>query len=97
MSARLTVQETADFLRTLDGVLILTHVRPDGDTIGCAAALCKGLRGMGKVAHICPGTGETHLFTPYLEGLLAPEGFQPDTVVSVDIAEASQYAQKPRS
>ena len=41
MSARLTVQETADFLRTLDGVLILTHVRPDGDTVGCAAALCK--------------------------------------------------------
>ena len=39
MSARLTVQETADFLRTLDEVLILTHVRPDGDTVGCAAAL----------------------------------------------------------
>ena len=29
MSARLTVQETADFLRTLDGVLILT-VRGSG-------------------------------------------------------------------
>ena len=47
MSARLTVQETADFLRTLDGVLILTHVRPDGDTVGCAAALCRALRALG--------------------------------------------------
>ena len=50
MSARLTVQETADFLRTLDGVLILTHVRPDGDTVGCAAALCRALRQLGKRA-----------------------------------------------
>ena len=50
MSARLTVQETADFLRTLDGVLILTHVRPDGDTVGCAAALCRALRARGRTA-----------------------------------------------
>ena len=56
MSARLTVQETADFLRTLDEVLILTHVRPDGDTVGCAASLW------------------------------APEGYVPQSVVSVDIA-----------
>ena len=54
MSARLTVQETADFLRTLDEVLILTHVRPDGDTVGCAAALCRALRGMGKAAYLLP-------------------------------------------
>ena len=82
----MTYTEAAAWLRAHDRYLILTHKRPDGDTIGCAAALCRGLRGMGKTAHICPGTGETHLFTPYLEGLLAPEGFRPDTVVSVDIA-----------
>lgn len=82
----MTVKEAADWLGSHDRYLILTHKRPDGDTIGCAAGLCRGLRGLGKTAHICPGTGETHLFTPYLEGLLAPEGFQPETVVSVDIA-----------
>ena len=82
----MTVKEAAAWLGSHDRYLILTHKRPDGDTIGCAAALCRGLRGLGKTAHICPGTGETHLFTPYLEGLLAPEGFQPETVVSVDIA-----------
>ena len=82
----MTVTEAAAFLREHDNYLILTHKRPDGDTIGCAAGLCRGLRGLGKTAHICPGTGETHLFTPYLEGLIAPEGFQPETVVSVDIA-----------
>ena len=82
----MTVKEAAAWLGSHDRYLILTHKRPDGDTIGCAAALCRGLRGLGKTAHICPGTGETHLFTPYLEGLIAPEGFQPEAVVSVDIA-----------
>ncbi|MBM6886137.1 DHH family phosphoesterase [Pseudoflavonifractor phocaeensis] len=82
----MTIKEAAAWLDSHDRYLILTHKRPDGDTIGCAAALCRGLRGLGKTAHICPGTGETHLFTPYLEGLIAPEGFQPETVVSVDIA-----------
>ena len=82
----MTYTEAAAWLKDHDRYLILTHKRPDGDTIGCAAALCLGLRGLGKTAHICPGTGETHLFTPYLEGLLAPEGYEPETVVSVDIA-----------
>ena len=64
MSARLTVQETADFLRTLDEVLILTHVRPDGDTVGCAAALCRALRDMGKAACLLPNEGTTETYLP---------------------------------
>ena len=69
----LTVPQTAALLRTFDNILILTHVRPDGDTVGCAAALCRGLRALGKTAHICPRAEETHLFTAYLEGLYSPE------------------------
>ena len=92
----MTVKEAAAWLGSHDRYLILTHKRPDGDTIGCAAGLCRGLRGLGKTAHICPGTGETHLFTPYLEGLLAPEGFQPETVVSVDIAARGLFTDTGR-
>ena len=44
----MTVKETAAFLRQHDNYLILTHKRPDGDTIGCAAALCEGLRALGR-------------------------------------------------
>ena len=44
----LTVLEAAELLRRFDHVLILTHVRPDGDTVGCAAALCAALRALGK-------------------------------------------------
>ena len=46
----MTVKETAAFLRQHDNYLILTHKRPDGDTIGCAAALCEGLRALGRTA-----------------------------------------------
>ena len=87
----MTYTEAAAWLNAHDRYLILTHKRPDGDTIGCAAALCQGLRNLGKTAHICPGTEETHLFTPYLEGLLAPQDYTPDTVVSVDIAARSLF------
>ena len=87
----MTYTEAAAWLNAHDRYLILTHKRPDGDTIGCAAALCRGLRNRGQTAHICPGTEETHLFTPYLEGLLAPQDYMPDTVVSVDIAARSLF------
>lgn len=87
----MTYQEAARWLRERESYLILTHKNPDGDTVGCAAALCEGLRALGKTAHICPGTGETRLFTPYLEGYLAPAEYVPETVVSVDIAARSLF------
>ena len=36
----MNVSETAALLAAQDHILILTHKRPDGDTIGCAAGLC---------------------------------------------------------
>ena len=86
MSARLTVQETADFLRTLDGVLILTHVRPDGDTVGCAAALCRALRALGRTAYLLENPEITETYAPYAAPYWASEGFVPEHIVSADIA-----------
>ena len=83
--------QAAEFLSAHDRYLILTHVRPDGDTVGCAAALCRALRTLGKTAHVLPNPEITPLFSPYLEGLLAPEEFLPDTVVSVDMAARSLF------
>ena len=79
-------KETARFLRERDNYLILTHKRPDGDTIGCAAALMELLRGMGKTAWLLENRDATKLFQEYLEGRTAPADFVPDTVVSVDVA-----------
>ena len=79
MSASITIQAAADFLRDHDGYLILTHLRPDGDTVGCAAALCRALRQLGKRAFVLPNPQASSLFTPYFEGLLAEDGFAPAT------------------
>lgn len=87
----ITTAQTAEFLQARDGYLILTHVRPDGDTIGCAAGLCRALRQAGKTAYILNNREATELFTPYFEALTAPEGFVPGTVVSVDIAARSLF------
>ena len=37
----LTVHQAAERLRDFDNVLLLTHLRPDGDTVGSAAGLCE--------------------------------------------------------
>lgn len=85
----MTIQETAAMLQTMNRVLLLTHVRPDGDTIGSAAALCQALRDMGKTAYLLPNAGTTETYQPYAEGYWGAEDFEPDYVVSVDIAALS--------
>ena len=87
----MTPFETADFLRAHDNYLILTHARPDGDTAGSAAGLCLALRQLGKTAHVLPNPELTALFAPYLDGLLSPEGWEPDTVVAVDMAARNMF------
>ena len=82
----LSVKETAALLQSFDNVLILTHVRPDGDTVGCAAALCAALRTLGKTAYLLPNPGLTETTSPFFRPYEAPEGFAPEKVVSTDIA-----------
>ena len=85
----MTEKEMAAFLRGRDNFLILTHVRPDGDTVGCAGALCRALRRIGKTAYAAPNGELTNMCKPYIDDCFAPLRFKPDTVVSVDIAALS--------
>lgn len=87
----MTPQEAAAFLTAHDNYLILTHVRPDGDTIGCAAGLCRALRQIGKTAYILENPEITELFADYVERLTIREKFVAETVVSVDIAARSLF------
>ena len=82
----LTRTETAEFLRTHDHYCILSHRRPDGDTIGSSAALCRGLRLLGKTAHVLRNGEVTERFRWLHEGLTKESCEQGDTVVSVDVA-----------
>ena len=97
----LTRNDAADFLLQNDRFLILTHRKPDGDTLGSAAALCLGLRSLGKTANILanPETGARLAFL--VEGLTVEEAMERDTVIAVDVAAPNmlpkcfaQFAQK---
>lgn len=82
----MTLREVADFLRAHDDYLILTHRRPDGDTLGCAAALCAMLRGLGKRAAMLKNEETTSLYADYVAPYWALEDYRYETVVSVDLA-----------
>ena len=82
----LTIHETAQFLLAHDRYVILTHRRPDGDAAGSAAALCRGLRALGKTAAVLDNPQFTKKLRPYVAGLTC-ESAQPDsTVITTDIA-----------
>lgn len=80
------MKNTADYLKAHDHYLILTHARPDGDTTGCAAALCGGLRALGKTAYIANNPDFTARYLPYVAPYRVPEGYVHGTAVSVDAA-----------
>ena len=82
----MTRNECAAFLLAHDRFAILTHRRPDGDTLGSAAALCRMLRGLGKTAHILRNPEITDRFAWLHEGLTKEEAAETDTIVTVDVA-----------
>lgn len=77
MSVQIPLAEAAAFLRGHDNYLILSHRRPDGDTVGSCAALCRGLRALGKKAWLYPNPQFTPRFAPYLDGLVGRPDLRP--------------------
>ena len=82
----LTRNETARFLLDHDNFTILSHRRPDGDTIGSSAALCLGLRQLGKTAYVLYNAEVSERFRWLHEGLTKEAVEEGDTIVSVDVA-----------
>ena len=82
---KITASDAAEWLAAHDDYLILTHRRPDGDAVGSGAALCLGLRSIGKRAALYANPQLTPLFEPWTLGLTAGEGAGAGmTVVAVD-------------
>ena len=82
----LTRRECADWLLDRDRFLILTHRKPDGDTVGSSAALCRGLRQLGKQAWLLENPEFTPLLLPLTEGLTKAAPEEGDILVAVDVA-----------
>ena len=87
----MTLSDAARWLREHDGYLLLTHTRPDGDTLGSAGALCHALRRAGKQAYLYPNPEITEKFIPFLAPYLAGKDFSPAHTVSVDIASPNLF------
>ena len=87
----LTKEEFAARLLQHDRFLLLTHCRPDGDTVGSAAALCLALRKCGKEAYLFYNPDITPIHAVYADGLWAEDSYVPETVAAVDIAARSMF------
>ena len=84
--------ECAAYLCAHDNYLLVTHQRPDGDTLGSASALCHALRRLGKTAYLYKNGEITESFVPFVSPYFAPEDFAPEICVSVDVAEEKLLA-----
>lgn len=91
-SSDLSLLETAQWLSAHNDFLILTHRRPDGDTLGSAAGLCVLLRTLGKRAYVLENPETTARYAPYVRDYHASADFQAKTIVSVDTADAAILA-----
>jgi len=87
----MTLNECIRFLKEHDRYLLVTHIRPDGDTLGSAAALCHILRSMGKTAYVYDNPETTPSYMEYTKQYLVPDGFSASCVVGVDLASERLY------
>ncbi len=85
----MTRNDCARWLAEHDHYLILTHRRPDGDTLGSAAFACRMLRSLGKSAHILRNPEITPKYAPLHQGLTVEQPQDHHTLICVDIAAAS--------
>ena len=83
---RVNLNETAAFFLNNDSFLLLCHISPDGDTVGSAAALARGLISKGKNAGILCGDEITNEYKFMLEGLEINREM-PGHIVAVDVAD----------
>ena len=91
-----TIEQAAQALLAADNILILTHRRPDGDTTGCAGALCRGLRQIGKTAYILPNPDLTTRYEQLIAPCYAPEGFAPELIATTDIADFGLFTENAK-
>ena len=89
----MTISEVVEILRENDNFIIITHIRPDGDTIGSSSALCYALRKIGKTAYLYNNPQFEDSYPWIVEPYIAPEGFAPNYTVSIDMADEHLFPQ----
>ena len=83
---KISLLQTARFLKRNDHFVILTHASPDGDTLGSACALAMGLQKIGKRTYvICPDPVPKKF--DYFMKKLRNRAFKYKNIIAVDIAD----------
>lgn len=84
----MTLQQVCQFLKKHDRYIILTHISPDGDTLGSAYALALGLESIGKKAYVVCNDEIPRKYDYFVKAAaLKPIDYK--TIVAVDVADAS--------
>ena len=86
----LTLAECTDILLSLKKPLVVMHQRPDGDTVGSGAALCKIFERLGKRAVYTSADPIPKRLSHLVEGLCRVDDFEGLQAVSIDVASPSQ-------
>lgn len=90
MQADSTLEEIADVLRSYRHFTVFSHVRPDGDALGCTLAMGHCLRQLGKDVHIWNDEGclEKFRFLPGSDLVQHPpvQPIETDIVIMLDTA-----------
>ena len=81
----MTVQQTCEYLKAQNQILILCHQSPDGDTLGSGFGLYYALRAMGKQVRVACSDPIPPQFS-FLLPQQMPD-FAPQCVATVDVAE----------
>lgn len=92
---KIDVNKTAQLLEQHDNIIILVHANPDGDTLGCGYALLRALRKLGKRAEVLRPEIVGKKYNYLFDGL-GKQDFEPEYVVSVDVADIKLLEEKVR-
>ncbi len=92
MTEQLNVQQMADRLCAAEDILILCHKNPDGDTVGCASALCYALEALDKNAAVLCSDPIPHRYGCTAARMFKGD-FEPRTVVAVDVASIQLFGE----
>lgn len=90
MKANCSLEEIADVLRTRQRFVVMSHVRPDGDALGCTLAMALCLKALGKDVTVWNEDGmlDKFRFLPGAELVTVPpdEPQEFEVVVALDTA-----------
>ena len=86
----LTSREAAEILLSLKNPIILMHTRPDGDTVGSAAALIKILRRLGIESSYASADKIPDRLAFLLEGEKKADSLDSGELVAIDVASPAQ-------